>query len=113
MAVIGTFKLAKDGGWVGEIRTLAINAKVRLFPNDDRTSPKAPAFRVMLGWSQVGDAWEARSGDDNARDYLRVRFDDPTWTAPVTAALFPHVDGATAQLVWSRPQFGRTDQQPL
>ncbi|HEX4180980.1 MAG TPA: DUF736 family protein [Caulobacteraceae bacterium] len=110
MSTIGMFKLAKDGGWAGEIRTVAIDAKVRLVPNDDRTSPNAPAFRVMLGWSRVGEAWEARSGGDNARDYLRVRLDDPTWAAPIAAALFPDVDGETAQLVWSRPQSRRTDQ---
>jgi len=46
MAVIGTFTPEKNGGWVGTIRTLTINAKVRLVPNDDRTSNKAPAFRV-------------------------------------------------------------------
>lgn len=102
MSVIGAFKLARDGGWTGEIRTLAVRAKVRLVPNDNRTNPSAPAFRVMIGWSHIGDAWEARSVGATPRDYLRVRVDDPALTEPMTAALFTNEDGVSAQLVWSR-----------
>lgn len=36
--VIGVFRLAKNGGWEGEIRSLVMNLKVRLVPNDDRSS---------------------------------------------------------------------------
>ena len=46
MSVIGTFTPAKDGGWTGSIRTLTINMKVRLVPNDNRDNDNAPAFRV-------------------------------------------------------------------
>lgn len=104
MAVIGTFTPAKDGGWVGTIRTLTIDAKVRLVPNDDRTSKKAPAFRMLVGNSRIGEAWEAKTGGLNPKEYLRVRLDDPTLPEPVTAALFQLQDGGSAQLVWSRPQ---------
>ena len=34
---IGVFTLSNDGGWAGSIRTLTIDARVRLVPNDDRT----------------------------------------------------------------------------
>jgi uncharacterized protein (DUF736 family) len=102
MAVIGAFKPTKQGGWEGSIRTLTINAKVRLVPNDDRLSDGAPAFRVMLGWSRIGDAWEARSNGDHPREYLRLRLDDPAWPTPVSAALFADAEGSTAQLVWRR-----------
>jgi len=106
MAVIGTFTAAKDGGWTGTIRTLAINAKVRLVPNDNRESGNAPAFRVIIGCARIGDAWEERSGGDAPRDYLRVKLDDPGLVAPLTAALFPSEDGKAAQLVWSRRRQG-------
>lgn len=75
MSSIGTFTLAKDGGWTGSIRTLTISAKLRFVPNDDRGDDKAPAFRVLLGQSRIGDAWEARSGGDEPKDYLRVKPD--------------------------------------
>ena len=102
MAVIGTFTPAKDGGWVGTIRTLTIDAKVRLVPNDDRTSNKAPAFRVFVGNSRIGDAWEARTGGSIPKEYLRVRLDDPLLPEPAIAALFQVQDGSTAQLLWNR-----------
>ena len=100
---IGAFKASKSGGWEGEIRTLLANAKVRFVPNDDRVSPNAPAFRVMLGSSRIGDAWEARWGGDHPRSFFRVSLDDPFLPAPISAALFPQEDGDGAQLVWTRP----------
>jgi len=102
MTVIGAFTPAKDGGWTGAIRTLTIDAKIRLIPNDDRDGDGAPAFHVVLGHVRIGEAWEARSAGDRPRDYVRVRIDDPSLVAPFSAALFPSEDGASAQLVWSR-----------
>jgi uncharacterized protein (DUF736 family) len=102
MAVIGTFTPAKDGGWVGTIRTLTIDAKVRLVPNDDRTSKKAPAFRVFVGNSRIGEAWEAKTAGLSPKEYLRVRLDDPTLPEAIFAALFQMNDGTGAQLLWSR-----------
>jgi uncharacterized protein (DUF736 family) len=106
MAVIGTFTPSKDGGWTGAIRTLTIDAKVRLVPNDDRTSKKAPAFRVFVGQSRIGDAWEARTGGLSPKEYLRVKLDDPGLTEPISAALFQVEDGSSAQLFWNRRKRG-------
>jgi uncharacterized protein (DUF736 family) len=102
MALIGTFTPAKDGGWTGSVQTLTINAKLRFVPNDNRDNDNAPAFRVILGQSRIGDAWEARSGGDSPKNYLRVRLDDPGLIEPISAALFPSEDGGAAQLVWNR-----------
>ncbi len=106
MALIGIFTPAKDGGWVGSIQTLTFNAKLRFVPNDDRAEANAPAFRVFLGQSRIGDAWEARSGGEDPKDYLRVRLDDPSLLEPFSAALFPAEDGRSAQLVWKRRRLG-------
>jgi uncharacterized protein (DUF736 family) len=102
MTVIGTFTPGKQGEWIGTIHTLTINAKVRLVPNDNRDSDKAPAFRVFVGKSRIGDAWQARSSGETPRDYLRVKLDDPSLPEPLSAALFWANDGTEAQLVWSR-----------
>lgn len=99
---IGHFTLAKDGGWTGAIRTLTIDTKVRLVPNDDRLSDNAPAFRVLAGNARIGDAWDARTTGDNPKYYLRVRLDDPSLAEPLSAALFPSDEGDRAQLVWNR-----------
>lgn len=106
MAVIGIFTPAKDGGWIGTIRTLTIDAKVRLVPNDDRTSKKAPAFRILVGQSRIGDAWQAQTGGLSPKEYLRVKLDDPGLTEPINAALFEAEDGGMAQLFWNRRKRG-------
>lgn len=100
--VIGTFTPTTEGGWVGSIRTLKIDAKVRFVPNDNRDSEKAPAFRIFAGKSRVGDAWAARTNNENPKDYLRVTFDGPDFPEPFAAALFPSDEGNDAQLVWRR-----------
>jgi uncharacterized protein (DUF736 family) len=102
MSSIGTFRPAKDGGWIGRIHTLTISTMLRFVPNDNRDSDGAPAFRVFVGNSRIGDAWEARFGGDNPKRYLRVKLDDPSLSAPISAALFPSEDGSAAQLAWSR-----------
>jgi uncharacterized protein (DUF736 family) len=102
MSTIGHFKLAKDGGWTGIIRTLTINTKVRLVPNDNRDQENAPAYRVLIGYDRIGDAWEARTTGEEPRSYLRVRFDDPALAEPISAALFFNDDGASAKLLWDR-----------
>lgn len=100
--VIGAFKASREGGWEGRIHTLTIDRKVRLVPNDDRVSDMAPAYRLMLGWQRIGDAWEERSKGDKPRDYIRVRFEDPAFPHPRQAALFADADGTSAQLIWDR-----------
>ncbi len=65
MSVIGTFTPNKEGGWTGIIHTLIMNVKVRLVPNDNRENENAPAFRVFVGKSRIGDAWKSRSTGAN------------------------------------------------
>src|SRR3546814_3626732 len=91
MSVIGIFKPSKEGGWEGNLRTLGINERLRLVPNDDRSSDDAPAFRVMLGRQRIGDAWEACTQDGKERDYLRLRLDDPGFARPMTEIGRAHV----------------------
>jgi len=108
MSVIGTFTPTKDGGWTGSIRTLTIYAQLRFVPNDNRENEKAPAFRVFVGRSRIGDAWIARSSGENASDYLRVRLDDPSLPEPLTAVMFRTESGQMAELVWRRSTAART-----
>ena len=102
MSIIGVFKPDKDGGWSGTIRTLTIDVKARLVPNDNQASEHAPAFRIYAGHSELGAAWRQRSNGENPREYLSVRLDDPSLLEPVSAAMFEAADGQEAQLVWNR-----------
>ena len=112
--IIGRFKRSKQGGWEGEIHTHTLQRKVRLVPSDNRVADSDPAFRVMMGWQAIGDAWERQSRTEPPRDYLRVLIDD--LLCPISAALFPDPEGISAQLVMTfgelcRPQRKQRDHE--
>jgi uncharacterized protein (DUF736 family) len=100
MANIGSFK--KVGSeFQGEIVTLSVQAKnVRIVPETGRSNDNAPSHRVFVGRAEIGAAWERRSNE--GRDYLSVKLDDPSFTAPIYANLFDDEDGESYNLIWSR-----------
>ena len=100
MPVIGTFKPDKDG-YAGTIRTLTLNAKVRIVANDSKHAAGAPDFRVLAGVSEIGAAWRKTAEDQSS--YLSVRLDDPALPGPIRAALIEKTDGR----VLARGQRGR------
>tara|TARA_R110000787_G_scaffold14141_6_gene43952 strand:- start:6787 stop:6987 length:201 start_codon:yes stop_codon:yes gene_type:complete len=55
---------------------------------------------IKTGDSDLGVAWKAESGGDTPQHYLRCLLDDPSFAAPVQAALFDRANGA--DLVWKR-----------
>ena len=101
MATIGTFK--KTGNeYVGEIVTLNVQAQnVRIVPEDSTNGENAPSHRVFVGRAEIGAAWSKRSNE--GRDYLSLKLDDPSFTAPIYANLFDEEDGDAYSLIWSRP----------
>ncbi len=100
MSVIGTFAATRDG-YAGRIRTLTINARVRIIANDRKTKEGAPDYRVVAGEAQIGAAWRIlKPGSDTS--HLRVRLDDPALSQPIWAALIePAADGVNL-LIWRR-----------
>jgi uncharacterized protein (DUF736 family) len=98
MANIGTFK--KSGHeFQGEIVTLSLQSRgVRIVPETNRTNDNAPSHRVYVGRAEIGAAWSKRSSE--GREYLSVKLDDPSFTAPIYANLIE--DGETFTLLWSR-----------
>src|SRR6266567_52142 len=96
MANIGSFK--KSGQeFQGEIVTLSLKAKgVRIVPETNQTNENAPSHRVYVGRAEIGAAWSKRSNE--GRDYLSVKLDDPSFTAPIYANLVE--DGETFNLIW-------------
>jgi uncharacterized protein (DUF736 family) len=77
MATIGTFTADKDG-FTGALRTLTLNVKAKLVPNDKGDNEHAPDYR-----------------------YVSVTLDDPSFPATVYARLIEEEDG-THTLIWSR-----------
>ena len=100
MANIGTFK--KSGNELqGEIVTLSLQTKnVRIVPETNRANDNAPSHRIYVGRAEIGAAWSKRSNE--GRDYLSVKLDDPSFTAPIYANLFADEDAETFTLIWSR-----------
>jgi len=100
MATIGTFK--KTGNeYTGSITTLSVQAKgVRIVPEESRANDNAPSHRVFVGKAEIGAAWTKRSNE--GRDYLGVKLDDPSFTAPIYANLFDDEGDDSFSLIWSR-----------
>ncbi|KUY53867.1 DUF736 domain-containing protein [Burkholderia sp. RF2-non_BP3] len=98
MANIGTFTAEKDG-FTGTLRTLMLNVKVKLIPNDKGDNEKAPDYRLQAAGHDFGAAWKKTS--EAKREYLSVTLDDPSFPATVYARLIENEDG-TYDLIWSR-----------
>ncbi len=98
MANIGTFTADKDG-FTGTLRTLTLNVKAKLVPNDKGSSENAPDYRLQSAGLDIGAAW--RKTSEAGREYLSVTVDDPSFPAAVYARLIEGEDG-THDLIWSR-----------
>ncbi len=108
MATIGTFKKTGNNEFVGDIVTLSVQARnVRIVPENGRSAENAPSHRVFVGRAEIGAAWSKRSNE--GRDYLSLKLDDPSFTAPIFANLFDDEDGEGYSLVWSRPSRRNAD----
>jgi uncharacterized protein (DUF736 family) len=104
MANIGTFKKSGDNNYTGEIVTISLQKKnVTIVAEEPSENENAPTHRVFVARAEIGAAWAKTSKED--RDYLSIKLDDPSFTAPIFASLFADEDGKTFNLIWSR---GRT-----
>jgi uncharacterized protein (DUF736 family) len=99
MAVIGAFKKV-GSDLIGEIFTLNVQQKdVRIVKEDKPSSDDAPSHRIFVGRAEIGAAWTKTSREN--RDYLSLKLDDPSFSAPIFANLFADDDGEFS-LIWSR-----------
>jgi uncharacterized protein (DUF736 family) len=100
VSIIGTFKKTGDG-YAGTIRTMTINVKAAFVANDKNGNDKAPDFKVVAGEREFGAAWKAKTKGEEPQEFLRVELDDPSFAAPLRAALFSN-GVESSILVWSR-----------
>jgi uncharacterized protein (DUF736 family) len=98
MANIGIFT-AQNDSYTGSVRTLTLNVKVKIVPNE-KESENAPDYRIVAGNFEIGAAWKKISRTAE-RPYLSVTLDDPSFPATIYARLVEGEDGAH-NLIWSR-----------
>lgn len=104
MTTIGSFTKKPDGSYEGRLTTLTMQARLRFVPVEEKSSDKAPDFRAYAGRVELGAAWSKESAEGNT-PYLSVSLDDPSFAAPITAALFrTEGDPGRYVLVWNRPR---------
>lgn len=100
MAIIGAF--TQSGGvFTGTIKTMTLEiASVQILPSVPSTD-KSPDYLVLAGTTELGAAWK-RIASKSRREFLLVKFDDPTFPAPIYALLLEVENGEGYTLVWSR-----------
>ena len=97
MAHIGTFT-EQNKSFTGSVRTLTLNVKVKIVPND-KESENAPDYRIVAGTFEIGAAWKKISKAD--KPYLSATLDDPSFPATIYARLVEGEAGVH-NLIWSR-----------
>lgn len=99
MATIGTFTRAANGTFSGTVRTLSLNAKVTLRPSENGND-RAPDLRAFSGSVEIGAGWTKTSREE--REYVSLKLDDPSFSAPIYASLIAGEVEGEYNLIWSR-----------
>ena len=99
MAQIGSFTRGEDGTYTGTIRTLNISVKATIRPVA-KDNERSPDYRVTANSVEIGAGWSKTTKDTGA-EYLSLKLDDPSFTAPVYASLVQG-DKGEHKLIWSR-----------
>ena len=99
MSTIGKFKKIR-AGFEGHITTLTMDCDVSLIPNENKKHEDGPDFFVKSGECDLGFARQTIAKGDGGEPYISVFLDDPSFSAPIWAALFE--EQGSANLVWSR-----------
>ena len=90
---------AHNGTFTGTITTATLKLKATLRPIDIE-GDKAPNYRLLVGTVECGAGWKKTSRQE--RDYISVKFDDPTFPAPIYASLVETDTAGEYALIWSR-----------
>ncbi len=102
MATIGTFTSTKDG-FTGTIRTLALNVKAKIVPDEHKSNEAAPDYRVFSGTVELGAGWKRTAKNGEQREYVSLKLDDPSFPAAIYANLVrTEGDENVHSLIWSR-----------
>jgi Uncharacterized conserved protein len=112
MPTIGFVQKQSDGSFTGHITTLGFDANVRIVPNGRKNGEEMPDFRVLARPSrdvkrrecELGGGW-LRKGRASSEEYISLKLDDPSFTAPLYANLGRAAgqdDEDTYAVIWNR-----------
>jgi uncharacterized protein (DUF736 family) len=73
---------------------------VRIVPEANRANDNAPSHRIYVSRAEIGAGWTKRSNE--GREYISVKLDDPSFSAPIYANLFEDEGGEGYTLIWTR-----------
>jgi uncharacterized protein (DUF736 family) len=104
MAKIGTFKKGSNGSIKGRMSTLALDVELEIVPVE-KASENAPSYRVYSRGSELGAGWPQTS--ETGTDYISLKLDDLSFSAPVYVSLFPAEGKDEYSLLWQRPSKDR------
>jgi uncharacterized protein (DUF736 family) len=104
MALIGTFVPTSDG-FTGRIKTLLLDADLTFSVLREPAGDNPPDFLITLGKQGegpfVGAARKQRT--EKGTEFISVRIDDPSFSNPIFAGLFPSEKSPTLyNLYWTR-----------
>ena len=63
---------------------------VTIVAEEASENENAPSHRVFVAKAEIGACWQKTSKE--GRDYLSIKLDDPSFTAPIFASLFADED---------------------
>ncbi|MEM7666341.1 MAG: DUF736 domain-containing protein [Pseudomonadota bacterium] len=106
---IGSFTKTDSGEFEGRITTLTLSADIRYLPVSDKPNDRVPDFRIVSADSEteIGAGW-FKKAKESGKSYVSSKIDDPSFPAPIWAALFSDEHGNYA-LYWDRPNPSASD----
>lgn len=101
MRIIGMFDL-RGNSIVGQMELIGHTIDLVFWPREKK-GELSPDYDIYKKSFVVGHAWR-RKALDTERNYLSVKFDDPTFVAPFYAMLLDKDADGKYALVWQRPK---------
>lgn len=76
MASIGVVRRKKDGSFEGQLKTLSVQAALQIIPMKNKSSEKAPDYRVLGNGVEIGAGWK-KIGQQSGEEYISLSMSAP------------------------------------
>ena len=76
MPAIGHVTRQPNGGYKGQLKTLAIRADIDIVPNPAKSAENQPDFRVLTKGYEIGAGWR-RTGETSGKEYVSLSLAAP------------------------------------